>query len=77
MNTIQLNNLIEQLEPEELESWEPKDFDDVLQGFGASELETELIWNNSLGYHAGLFHAYPFSTGSSGSMGLVRFCALL
>ena len=24
-----------------------------------------------------LKHAYPFSTGSSGSMGIVRFCALL
>ncbi len=56
MNIIQFNSPNEQLEPEELESWEPKDFDDVLQGFAASELENELTWNNGLGWHVGLFH---------------------
>jgi len=56
MNTFQLRNPNRQLEPEELESWEAKDFDDVLESFVESEQEMELTWNDSLRWHAAQFH---------------------
>ena len=56
MNTFQLRNPNEQLEPEELESWESRDFDDVLEGLVESEQQMELSWNNGFGWHAGQIH---------------------
>jgi|GEM_PF-3086325 len=56
MNTIQLRNPNEALELEELDSWETKDFDDLLDGFVESEQEMELSWNDSFGWHTGQFH---------------------
>ena len=56
MNTFQLNNPKELLEPEELESWKATDFDDVLPSFEALELENELIWNDSSEWNTGGFH---------------------
>ncbi len=56
MNTFQMRNPNEPLEPEELESWAPNDFDDVLPRFEASELENELIWIDSFGWQVGGSH---------------------
>ena len=56
MNTFQLSNPNEQWQPEESESWELKDFDDVLQGFEVSKLENELIYYNNIGWYANCFH---------------------
>ena len=41
--------------------------DDIMRDLLSSSLKTSSVDD----------HAYPFSTGSSGSMGIVRFCALL
>ena len=51
-------------------------------GFKPSQLLLPLSYASILGGTCTLIgtstnHAYPFSTGSSGSMGIVRFCALL
>jgi len=43
MDTNQMRNPNEPLEPEELESWTPNDFDDLFSDFEASEIENELI----------------------------------
>ncbi len=51
MNTYQLTNPIEQLELEELESWDPLDFDDFLPKIHLSESENAFIQDNSLGWH--------------------------
>lgn len=56
MNTIQLRNPKELLEPEELESWETKDFDDVLPRFEVTEQENDLIWNDISGWYTDSFH---------------------
>lgn len=56
MNTFQLGNTKELLEPEELESWEATDFGDVLPCFEKSEQENELIWNDIFGWYTGSFH---------------------
>jgi len=59
MNTFQLSNTKELLEPEELEYWETNDFDDFLPHFEASEQENELVWNDISGWDgwdAGSFH---------------------
>ena len=46
MNTFQLNRANEQGQPEEMDIWELRDFDDVLEGFEESKLENEIIRNN-------------------------------
>ena len=51
MNKFQLRKLNELLEPEEIESWELEDFDDVLQGYEVSELEYEFTCTDSFGFH--------------------------
>lgn len=56
MNNLQLCNLKELLEPEELESWETKDFDDLLLHVEASEQKNEIIWNDISGLYMGSFH---------------------
>ena len=56
MNTFQLRDPNKEFDLEELESWDPKDFDDVLQGFVESEYEIELTWNDCFGWHTDSFH---------------------
>ena len=56
MNTFQLNNLTELVETEELETWQTKDFGDVLTLFEGTEQENELTWNINFGWTVDKFH---------------------
>ena len=55
MQSYQLNQQQEPFEPAELEFWETKDFDDVLQGFNNSELNNESSFSTDFGWSTDSF----------------------
>jgi len=48
MNTSQLSNTKQLIEPEELEFWELMDFDDVVHSIDEPTVENDFIYNKSL-----------------------------
>ncbi|MEE9395422.1 MAG: hypothetical protein V3V31_00275 [Methylococcales bacterium] len=55
MNTLLSYEPNSCLEPEELDLWEPTDFDDMLQGVETSSLDNDFILPNDLGLYARRF----------------------
>ena len=55
MNTLLPYEPNKYLEPEELDFWEPTDFDDMLQGVETSNLDNDFTLPSDLGLYASRF----------------------